>query len=162
MTIRPIIQTAIIGAARFGHRPPIWSCAALTGYYKQAYDIACNTVENVVKVFTETGTLWENYAPEKAARGNCAKADFVGWTGLVPISMLIEYVFGIRCSAADKTVTWDIRMDGEYGVRNLSFADVTASFLHKADGSVEIKTDKPITVKLIQDEKTDIRTCTPE
>ena len=53
-------------------------------------------------------------------------------------------------------------MDGEYGVRNLSFADVTASFLHKADGSVEIKTDKPITVKLIQDGKTDIRTCTPE
>ena len=131
------------------------------GYFKQAHDIACNTVKNVVKVFAETGTLWENYAPEKAAHGNCAKADFVGWTGLVPISMLIEYVFGIRCSAPDKTVTWDIRLDGAYGVRNLSFANVTASFLHNADGSVEIKTNHPITVKLVKDGKTDIRTCKP-
>ena len=76
--------------------------------------------------------------------------------------MLIEYVFGIRCNALDKTVTWDIRMDGEYGVQNLSFADVTASFLHKADGTVEIKTDKTISVKLIKNGKTEIRTCTPE
>lgn len=38
-----------------------------------AYEIAGNHVENVAQVFTDTGTLWENYAPERAAPGKPAR-----------------------------------------------------------------------------------------
>lgn len=131
------------------------------GYTREAYDIARNTLDNVVKVFIETGTFWENYAPEKAARGSYAKDKFVGWTGLVPISMLIEYVFGIRCNALEKTIEWNLFLDGEYGIDNLSFGEATVSLKHYADGFVSIKTDKPITVKLIRNGKTEIRACIP-
>ena len=131
------------------------------GYSKEAYDIALNTLENIVKVFVETGTFWEDYAPEKPAQGNLAKDNFIGWTGLVPISILIEYVFGIRCNALEKTIEWNMYLDGEYGIDNLAFGEANVSLKHNADGTVDIKTDKPITVKLIQNGKTEIRNCVP-
>ena len=131
------------------------------GYSKEAYDIALNTLENVVKVFVETGTFGEDYAPEKAAKGNLAKDNFVGWTGLVPISILIEYVFGIRCNALEKTIEWNTYLDGEYGIDDLTFGEANVSLKHNADGTVDIKTVKPITVTLIQNGVTEIRNCVP-
>ena len=131
------------------------------GYSKEAYDIALNTLKNIVKVFVKTGTFWEDYAPEKAAQGNLAKDNFVGWTGLVPISILIEYVFGIRCNALEKTIEWNMYLDGEYGIDNLTFGEANVSLKHNADGTVDIKTDKPITIKLIQNGETEIRNCVP-
>lgn len=131
------------------------------GYGKEAYGIALNTLDNVAKVFEETGTFWENYAPEKAARGNCAKDDFVGWTGLVPISVLIEYVFGIRCNALEKTIEWNQRLEGEYGIDNLTFGGANVSLKQNADGSTDIKTDRPITVKRIQNGRTESQTYAP-
>jgi hypothetical protein len=61
-----------------------------------AYEIARNHVENVAQVFRETGTLWENYAPEYIERGKPAGRDFVGWTGLSAISIPIECIIGLR------------------------------------------------------------------
>jgi hypothetical protein len=80
-----------------------------------AHEIALNHLNNVVKVFTLSGTLRENYAPDKV-QGNNAK-DFVGWTGLVPVAVLLEYVFGIRPDVPNNTIVWDIRMADEFGVR---------------------------------------------
>lgn len=51
------------------------------------------------QMFRETGTLWENYAPEYAGRGHPAKPDFVGWTGVSAITIPIEYVVGLRLDA---------------------------------------------------------------
>ena len=59
------------------------------------HEIACNHLHNVAAVFQHTDTLWENYAPESAAPGDPARPDFVGWTGLTPIAMLIEDVIGL-------------------------------------------------------------------
>jgi hypothetical protein len=89
----------------------------LTNYHEDslAYEIAANHLNNVVKVFTLTGTLRENYAPDKV-QGNNAK-DFVGWTGLTPVSVLFEYVFGIRPDVPGNMVVWDIRMLDEFGVK---------------------------------------------
>ncbi|WP_158797431.1 trehalase family glycosidase [Pedobacter sp. L105] len=91
--------------------------------YKQdslAYVIALNHLENVVKVFSQTGTIWENYAPDKV-QGNGQK-EMVGWTGLVPISVLFEYVFGIRPNVPENMITWDIRLLDEFGVKKYPFA----------------------------------------
>lgn len=95
----------------------------LTVYKKDslAYEIALNHLNNVVKVYNETGTLWENYAPDMA-KGMYRK-DMVGWTGLVPISVLFEYVFGIRPDVPRNTVTWDIRLLDEFGVKKYPYKE---------------------------------------
>jgi glycogen debranching enzyme len=69
------------------------------GYHDLAHGISREDLDRVVRVFGDTGTLWENYAPERAAPGNRAKGDFVGWSGLAPIAGLLEYVMGLRADA---------------------------------------------------------------
>lgn len=88
-------------------------------YHDLAFEIANNCVNNVVEVFEKTGTLWENYAPESANQGNWSKSDFVGWSGLFPISILIEYVFGIKVNAEKKEIEWHINLTDEFGIENL-------------------------------------------
>ena len=82
-----------------------------------AHEIARNHLDNVVAVFEKTGTLHENYAPESAAPGTPSKPDFVGWTGLPPIAVLLEYVFGLRPDAAARRLLWDVRLTDAHGVR---------------------------------------------
>ncbi|MBB5637801.1 hypothetical protein HDF26_000870 [Pedobacter cryoconitis] len=92
--------------------------------YKQdsiAYIIAMNHLDNVVKVFNQTGSLWENYAPDKV-KGKDQK-DLVGWTGLVPISVLFEYVFGLRPDVPENTVIWDVRLTDKFGVKKYPFKE---------------------------------------
>ena len=86
-----------------------------------AYEIAFNHLDNVVKVFNETGTLWENYAPDKVK--GMFRRDLVGWTGLVPISVLFEYVFGIRPNVPENLITWDVRLLDEFGVKKYPFKE---------------------------------------
>ncbi len=82
-----------------------------------AYEIALNHHDRVMEVFEATGTFWENYSPESSAPGNPAKADFVGWTGLPPIAVFLEYVIGLRpIDPLAGTLLWDIRHLEEFGV----------------------------------------------
>ena len=86
------------------------------GYGSLAHLIAKNHLANVVQVFEDTGTLWENYAPEAAKPGDPAKEDFVGWTGLPAISVLLEEVFGLQPDAPNHVLKWDVRLLDEHGV----------------------------------------------
>ena len=99
------------------------------GYHELAYDIARSCLENVIDVFKQHSTLFENYAPEYAAPGNPAGRDFVGWSGLFPISILYEYVFGIRPFAAEEKIVWDIRLKDEHGIKNYPLNDLTVDLL---------------------------------
>jgi len=60
-----------------------------------------------VKVFEQTGTLWENYAPNPLSLGNISRSDFVGWSGLPSVAVLFEYVFGLRTDVPKHILTWD-------------------------------------------------------
>lgn len=51
-------------------------------------------LDSVVAVLEETGTLWENYAPDAAAPGNWSGPDFVGWTGLATVAVPREILGG--------------------------------------------------------------------
>jgi hypothetical protein len=93
------------------------------GHDPLAHAIALNHVGNVTRVYEETGTLWENYAPESAAPGDPARRDFVGWGGVGPIAVLFEYVFGLRPSAEARRLVWDVRLTDGHGVRRYPFAD---------------------------------------
>jgi len=86
-----------------------------------AHEIGLNHLEHVVTVFENTGTLWENYAPESAAPGDPAMKDFVGWTGLVPIAVLFESVFGLRPAVERNELLWDVRLLDEHGVDRYPF-----------------------------------------
>lgn len=96
-----------------------------------AYEIARNHLDNVVHVFSETGTLFENYAPD-IIKGNDRK-DFVGWTGIVPITVLFEYVFGLRPDVPQQRLVLDVRILDEYGVRNYPFGK---------NGTITVQVDK--------------------
>lgn len=86
-----------------------------------AFDIAFNHVENVTAVFNQTGTLWENYAPELSTQGAPAKDKFVGWTGVSAITIPIEYLVGLRWQ--DNILIWNIHLTERHGVLRLPIGD---------------------------------------
>ena len=107
-----------------------------------------NHLANVVQVFTQTGTLWENYAPDSAAPGKPAKADFVGWSGIGPIVFLIEHAIGIRADAPANTITWTLRSQARVGVERLWFGGRTVSLVaeppdEKGARLVRVQADRP-------------------
>ncbi|MDD6800436.1 MAG: trehalase family glycosidase [Firmicutes bacterium] len=126
------------------------------GFNQTAYDIACSNIKNVVAVFNKTGTLWENYAPDFAERGNESKGDFVGWSGLFPITILFEFVFGIKPNAAENKITWYINRTEKHGVKNYPLGnDAVLDLICEARGSsdekpvISVKTNVPVTVEII-------------
>lgn len=103
------------------------------GYTKQAKEIAKNHYNNVFEVYKNTGTFWEYYAPEAAEPGFMARKDFVGWTGLPPIAVFIEYILGIRSDYANHSVTWDITQTEAHGIERYPYGP---------DGLVSFKVNK--------------------
>lgn len=109
------------------------------GYNDLAYQIACNYVGNVVEVFSKDGTVYENYAPEEIRKGDPALGDFVGWTGLAPISILFEYVFGLRAEAANKKIVWYVNRTERHGVKRYPLGDTFVDLICEKRGSKEEK-----------------------
>jgi len=124
------------------------------GAFDLAYEIAKNHVENVVSIFQETGTLWENYSPELLRQGQPAKPDFVGWTGLSAISIPLEFLLGIRNEA--DTLIWHIQLLEGHGVKRypIGLDNVIELYCAPRNQSIEtpkleIATTKPIKIKIV-------------
>jgi hypothetical protein len=86
------------------------------GYDALAFDIAMKHHQQIEEVFKETGTFWEYYAPESANPGLLARPDFVGWTGLPPVALLIESIIGINSDVLNKTLSWHVNLTEEHGI----------------------------------------------
>jgi hypothetical protein len=99
------------------------------GQPELAREIALEHLRIMREVFKETGTIWENYAPDSARPGEPAGRDFVGWSGIGPILYLIEYGIGIRADATKNSITWDIRSPTRVGVERLWFGGKTVSLI---------------------------------
>lgn len=72
------------------------------------------------------GSIWECYAPEAkrpatAEEGEIVRGDFVGWSGIAPITMLIENVIGLRFNAHENTVTFTMTPGQCAGLENMRF-----------------------------------------
>ena len=127
---------------------------------KLAHEIAMSSLEHVTKVFEETDTLWENYAPEFPAPGVrdpgliCAK-DFVGWSGLFPISILYEYVMGIKGNPVQGKLRWDVRLTEAHGIVDYPFGDTPITLKCEERSSqdeepvITIEADCPIEVEVL-------------
>lgn len=115
------------------------------GKHALSHAIGMEHLYAVVEVFKEQGTLFENYAPEyinggKPCQGNPAKADFVGWTGLAPISVLFEFVFGIKPEADKKKILWDINLLEKHGIERYPFgADGELTLICEARSDINEK-----------------------
>lgn len=104
---------------------------AAAGYGDLAHEVALRYLEGLRRVFDaiEPHTLWECCAPDvdrpglKPYSGETVKPDFVGWSGLGPIAMLMENVIGIESNAAEGTVDWTIRRADEHGITGLGVGD---------------------------------------
>jgi glycogen debranching enzyme len=132
------------------------------GQHALVHEIARNHLENVCAVYQHTDTFWENYAPETAAPGDPAKPDFVGWTGLAPIAVLLEDVLGLWVDWPLRRAIWHryLETDGHYGVHNYPLGpDGTLNLL--GDGEkVVVTTDVPFTLT-IRDRTQALQTAVP-
>ena len=91
------------------------------GYHDLAREIAANHYAAVFEVWKSTGTFWEYYAPEKIEPGFMARKDFVGWTGLPPIAVFIEYILGVKSDYSEGRIVWDIEHTEAHGIERYPY-----------------------------------------
>ncbi|MDL2222582.1 hypothetical protein LJB98_00605 [Bacteroidales bacterium OttesenSCG-928-M11] len=133
------------------------------GYNSFAREASERYVQGIYEVFLQTGTLWENYAPDRKdgvlnpgvhdyTDAEFCRKDFVGWTGLGPISVLIENILGFRMNGASKTINYYLQRADRHGIRNLRMADITTTIItddRKLDlnkATVTVESNKPYTL----------------
>ncbi|MCB9474252.1 MAG: hypothetical protein H6678_10625 [Candidatus Delongbacteria bacterium] len=85
-------------------------------------------------------TIWECYSaerPEPATRWDgryLSRQDFVGWSGLGPIALLIENVLGLECSGLENRITWRVGRSDRHGIRRLPLGEQDVDLLCEPRG----------------------------
>jgi glycogen debranching enzyme len=87
-------------------------------------------VDAILREFNQTGILYEVYASRTGAHQPVAREHFVGWTGLAPITIVIEDVFGIRCDGVARTVEWRLNLEEPHGIDSLPIGDGLVSVFY--------------------------------
>jgi hypothetical protein len=87
------------------------------GHHDMARRLAVQHLDLVAEVYRNTGTIWENYSPEKREPGRPALKDFVGWSGLGPILFLLEYGIGLKPDATRNELVWNLPGEGPLRAR---------------------------------------------
>jgi hypothetical protein len=103
-------------------------------------------LDAMAKVFNDTGTVWENYAPEMEAPGKPAAKDFVGWSAIGPITLLIENVLGFHPDGVRNTLDWSLHLSEPHGINRLRFGAVTANLFYDGKGTVHVTASRPFTL----------------
>ncbi|NRA31504.1 MAG: hypothetical protein HRU11_14735 [Parvularculaceae bacterium] len=120
-----------------------------------AYRVAMNHLENLWSVYKATGTLWENYAPEEARRGNISRPEFVGWTGCGPIEALLETIIGVQVDANAQSIRWTSIRSDRHGVSHLRFGSNVVSLCFVPDDvAIEVEAKSPFKLEFVRDGKT--------
>jgi len=158
-----------------------------TGQTNLAHEIARNHLDSVVRVYESENTpwlganqfrdffhledlqyddrhtLWENYAPDVVAPGAHSKPGYVGWTGVPPVAVLFEDVFGVTQDAVSNKLIWNVHLLEEHGIRRYPFGssgvlDLKCSPRHSQldRPKIEIHSNVPLTLELIWEGGTDI------
>jgi len=132
---------------------------------------ALNHIENIYNVYSEFQpeesqiapeerdgdyrTIWECYAPDAAAPATrwdgryLSRQDFVGWSGLGPVALLLENVIGLQPSAPRDELYWNLRLREKHGVENYRFGDNLADIVCESSrlpveaAVISIRSDSP-------------------
>lgn len=144
----PTNYAIIRGLTLSGH--PDFARAAAERYLGEMY-----------KVYQKTGTVWELYAPDRVAPGTNSdgrtfcRRDFVGWTGIGPIAMLVENVIGLQADAVNRRLSWRLGRADRFGIERFRFGDTTADLVCAARASASapaaltVANDRPFTLIVI-------------
>ena len=141
------------------------------GYHDLAREASRRILAGMYQVYMDTKTIWEFYAPDfylpgkkktpgriKAGRKPkdlIAKPDFVGWSGLGPVALLIENIIGIECNAPDNLIIWRLNRMDRHGIKKLRMADNSIDLICKErnfqtdPAFITVKSQKPFTLKVI-------------
>lgn len=104
-------------------------------------------------------TIWECYSPSAyrpatAECGEIVRADFVGWSGLAPVTMLVENIIGLHFNARNNSVTFNMFPSQVCGLRNMVFNGGTVSVVCKkyvpvaGQSVIEVSTDREFTLNV--------------
>jgi glycogen debranching enzyme len=110
------------------------AAVAAMNHIKNIYEVYQNFQPDVNRIAPEERdgqyqTIWECYSPDNiqpATRWDgqfYSRQDFVGWSGLGPIALLLENVIGLQPSAPEDKLYWNLRMREAHGVENYRFGD---------------------------------------
>ncbi len=126
------------------------------GFHKEVHEASRKIVSHMLATYREytPHTIWECYAPESHSPASVvdsdgvSRPDFCGWSALGPIALYIEYILGFRkINAFKKTVEWakPADMNGEIGIKNLTFGDVVTDIVAK-DGICSVESNNEYTL----------------
>ncbi len=82
-------------------RGPVWAPTSYMllrgldryGEHALAVELAARLYHTAETLWKSTGTIWENYPPDQCATPSVtAKRDFCGWSALIPVTFLREYL----------------------------------------------------------------------
>lgn len=115
-------------------------------------DAVCTVANN-----PSFGSIWESYAPEAhmpatTEAGEWVRSDFVGWSGIAPITMLIENIIGLRFDARNNTVRFHLLAECCCGLRNIQFngnvisVECTKYIPKTGQSEIQVKAEKPFTL----------------
>jgi len=136
---------------------PITNYAIIKGLsvnaqHSLARKASVNHLEQMTIVYRETGTIWENYSPEYKRPGSRSKPNFVGFSGISPIALLIEEILGIEVDAPNGVIHWRLFPTTKQGLCNLRLGDSKVDLLAQAerDGEIviQVKTVQPFTLQV--------------
>ncbi len=116
-----------------------------------------NHLRNLLQVYTDyrpdsddlaedhegdgTNTLWELYSPDHVRPGTrwdatwVGRQDFVGWTGLGPIALLLEQSIGLEPDAPTDSLSLHLHRTDHHGVEGYRFGDQLVDLEVAARGS---------------------------
>ena len=124
-----------------------------------AHVLARRAVEAVARVYAGTGALWESYSPtafEPGKNWGHRVRKFVGFSGTVPVALLIENVFGIRVRigrGGRPAIDWDIRLDEPHGIGGLVLADGNRVDLRFDGAKASASSATPVEIRIFRNGK---------
>ncbi|HTY38279.1 MAG TPA: trehalase family glycosidase [Bacteroidota bacterium] len=133
------------------------------GYSDLARAIALRHLRIVADVFSETGTIWENYSPDEKKPGRHADSalvarDFVGWSGIAPILYFLEYGIGLKPNAERNELSWRIDSPSRLGCERYRFNGHVVSLVasgRRENGKLKVSVDSDgsFILRIIQGDK---------
>ena len=131
------------------------------GHGVLARRVALQHLDLVSDVYRDTGTIWENYSPEKLEPGRPALKDFVGWSGIGPILLLLEYGIGLQPDAPRNELVWTLPGAGppitRRGCERFRFNGHVVSLVAEADPTdqrrvrISVHSDGAFNLKVARD-----------
>ena len=131
------------------------------GYYENATEAAYKILDGMCKVESDPafGSIWECYAPDSyrpatTEYNTLCRDEFVGWSGIAPITMLIENIIGLTFDATKNQVTFRLNSRKECGLENMIFNGNKISVVcthyepFKGKTVIETKAEHPFKLKV--------------